>query len=177
MDQWTLCLFVLTNFCTVKTWITSQLKVWFDKKNSNCFVEHYLNFLIYFFSSDSSRLKNGATSTSASTELNGKTGTSTAGSSKSSGKSGKLKCHFCDRSFTKSSYLKSHLQSHPNSKPYKCEICGWGKIKKKYVWVVIIWQIQRMASLNEEDSITQFYTQEQFFMTMTVSLNCHMGSF
>ena len=50
-----------------------------------------------------------------------------AAAQKPAGKSsGKLQCHLCDRTFSKASYLKSHLQSHPNSKPFKCEICGWG---------------------------------------------------
>ena len=37
------------------------------------------------------------------------------------------KCHICGRGFHKATYLRRHLQSHSSVKPYKCEICGWGK--------------------------------------------------
>jgi hypothetical protein len=40
-------------------------------------------------------------------------------------------CHICGRGFSKSTYLKRHIQSHSSVKPYKCEICGWGKKRLK----------------------------------------------
>eukprot|EP00095_Tigriopus_kingsejongensis_P008078 maker-scaffold1604_size34042-snap-gene-0.10 protein:Tk08078 transcript:maker-scaffold1604_size34042-snap-gene-0.10-mRNA-1 annotation:"oocyte zinc finger protein 6-like" len=35
-------------------------------------------------------------------------------------------CHICGKSFSKTTYLKRHIQSHSTVKPYKCDICGWG---------------------------------------------------
>ena len=36
-------------------------------------------------------------------------------------------CHICGKGFSKTTYLKRHILSHSSVKPYKCEICGWGK--------------------------------------------------
>ena len=36
-------------------------------------------------------------------------------------------CPICKKSFSKAAYLKRHIQSHSSVKPYKCEICNWGK--------------------------------------------------
>ena len=37
------------------------------------------------------------------------------------------KCHICGRGFNKTTYLKRHILSHSSVKPYKCNICNWGK--------------------------------------------------
>ena len=40
---------------------------------------------------------------------------------------GSKKCPVCGKGFKKSMYLKRHLKSHSSEKPYKCNICNWGK--------------------------------------------------
>lgn len=36
-------------------------------------------------------------------------------------------CPICKKVFTKAAYLKRHIMAHSVVKPYKCEICNWGK--------------------------------------------------
>lgn len=40
---------------------------------------------------------------------------------------GPNKCHLCGKGFNKATYLKRHILSHSSVKPYKCDICNWGK--------------------------------------------------
>ena len=39
----------------------------------------------------------------------------------------KLKCDKCNATFKKTTYLKRHILTHTDEKPFKCDICNWGK--------------------------------------------------
>lgn len=38
----------------------------------------------------------------------------------------KLKCDKCNATFKKTTYLKRHILTHTDEKPFKCDICNWG---------------------------------------------------
>ena len=84
-------------------------------------------------SSERSGDNHSVTSSSANSECGdkekpkpAKSKTSTANGSANTPASGSAEkvqnCPICNKSFTKTSYLKRHIASHSNIKPFKCEI-------------------------------------------------------
>merc|ERR1711915_517191 len=44
-----------------------------------------------------------------------------------------IQCHLCGAKFKAQKYLKKHLLSHTNIKPFTCDVCGKGFKSEYYV--------------------------------------------
>jgi KRAB domain-containing zinc finger protein len=54
------------------------------------------------------------------------------------------KCGICERDFSLSNSLLSHIRSHTRDKPYKCDICG-----KRFSWN---WNLERHIRTHSGDN-------------------------
>ncbi|XP_060471718.1 zinc finger protein 341 isoform X2 [Panthera onca] len=73
-------------------------------------------------------------------------------------KSQKLKCSYCDKSFTKNFDLQQHIRSHTGEKPFQCIACGRAFAQKsnvkKHMQTHKVWPPGRSGGTVSRNSVT-----------------------